>query len=159
MKIRFLFLTVVLIFTIASKPSAAQPTTSAAPATAAKSGGVLKIINSHAPVQFGYPSKIQGPDQTFASPCFDNLLTVGDGGVYQPALATSWDVAADGKTITFKLRRGVKFHDGTPFNAQAVKFNFDLLLAPNPIKPLSPPLMIIQLKLILPTLTTWFCIK
>jgi len=42
-----------------------------------------------------------------------------------PALATSWENSSDGLTWTFKLRQGVKFHDGTPFNAQAVKFNFD----------------------------------
>ncbi len=42
-----------------------------------------------------------------------------------PGLATSWDISADGLTYTFHLRGGVKFHDGTPFDAQAVKFNFD----------------------------------
>ena len=42
-----------------------------------------------------------------------------------PALATSWTVTPDGKTWNFKLRHGVKFQDGTPFDAQAVKFNFD----------------------------------
>ncbi len=42
-----------------------------------------------------------------------------------PALAESWDHSADGKEWTFKLRQGVKFHDGTDFNAEAVCFNFD----------------------------------
>ncbi|MBT9148147.1 MAG: Glutathione-binding protein GsiB [Syntrophomonadaceae bacterium] len=42
-----------------------------------------------------------------------------------PGLATSWEVAEDGVTWTFFLRRGVKFHDGTPFNAEAVKLNFE----------------------------------
>jgi peptide/nickel transport system substrate-binding protein len=42
-----------------------------------------------------------------------------------PCLATSWEVSPDGKVYTFKLREGVKFHDGTPFDAAAVKFNFD----------------------------------
>jgi peptide/nickel transport system substrate-binding protein len=44
---------------------------------------------------------------------------------FKPWLATSWDVSADGKTYTFHLRPGIKFHDGTPLNAEAVKFNFD----------------------------------
>lgn len=42
-----------------------------------------------------------------------------------PALATSWEVSDDGKVWTFKLREGVKFHDGTPFNAEAVVWNFN----------------------------------
>lgn len=42
-----------------------------------------------------------------------------------PLLATSWTVAPDGKVYTFKLRRGVTFTDGAPFNSQAVKFSFD----------------------------------
>ena len=43
----------------------------------------------------------------------------------QPKLALSWSSSEDFKTWTFKLRPGVKFHDGTPFNAQAFKANFD----------------------------------
>ena len=42
-----------------------------------------------------------------------------------PALAESWTVSPDGLQYTFKLRAGVKFHDGTPFDADAVKFNFE----------------------------------
>jgi peptide/nickel transport system substrate-binding protein len=41
-----------------------------------------------------------------------------------PSLAESWEVSPDGLTYTFKLRSGVKFHDGTPFDAQAVKTSF-----------------------------------
>jgi peptide/nickel transport system substrate-binding protein len=43
----------------------------------------------------------------------------------EPDLAESWTVSPDGLVYTFKLRKGVTFHDGTPFNAEAVKFNFD----------------------------------
>lgn len=43
----------------------------------------------------------------------------------EPALAERWEVSKDAQTWTFYLRKGVKFHDGTPFNADAVVFNFD----------------------------------
>jgi len=47
-----------------------------------------------------------------------------------PALATNWDISEDGKTYTFYLRKGVKFHDGTPWNAEAAKFNLDRMTNP-----------------------------
>ena len=50
-------------------------------------------------------------------------------GHYLPLLATSWELAPDLTSYTFKLREGVKFHDGTNFNAQAVKWNFQKVLA------------------------------
>lgn len=49
----------------------------------------------------------------------------------EAALATGWDISEDGTEYTFTLRDGVSFHDGTPFNAEAVKFNFDRMLDEN----------------------------
>ena len=49
---------------------------------------------------------------------------------FVPFLATEWTNSPDGKTWTFKLRKDVKFHDDTPFNAEAVKFNFERILDP-----------------------------
>src|SRR5258706_9402137 len=60
----------------------------------------------------------------------ENLLYRGPDGKLVPWLAESWTVARDGRGVTFKLRRDVKFHDGTPFNADAVKFNFDRIVDP-----------------------------
>ncbi len=57
---------------------------------------------------------------------FDTLLDYEDDSmIVIPALAEEWKISDDGLTYTFSLRQGVKFHDGTPFNAEAVKFNFD----------------------------------
>ena len=55
-------------------------------------------------------------------------------GAAQAQLATSWSQASDGLSWTFNLRKGVKFSDGTPFDAAAVKFNFDRLLSPKTYK-------------------------
>src|SRR3954465_12057889 len=62
---------------------------------------------------------------TAAAAIFDTLTTLDDKGEAQPKLALSWTHSDDFKTWTFKLRPGVKFHDGTPFNAEAYKANFD----------------------------------
>ena len=59
---------------------------------------------------------------------YDQLVARDSNGNILPLLATSWEVSEDYKTYTFHLRKGVKFHDGTPFNAEAVKFSFDRLL-------------------------------
>jgi len=51
-------------------------------------------------------------------------------GKFVPGLAQSWTISDDGQTYTFVLRRDVKFHDGTPFNAAAVKVNLDRIANP-----------------------------
>jgi ABC-type transport system substrate-binding protein len=60
----------------------------------------------------------------------ESLLYRGPDGKLVPWLAESWSTSRDGRSVTFKLRRDVKFHDGTPFNADAVKFNFDRIVDP-----------------------------
>ncbi|MCX2696623.1 MULTISPECIES: ABC transporter substrate-binding protein [Ochrobactrum] len=63
-----------------------------------------------------------------ATNIFDGLVYRGPDLKIVPGLATSWEELNDGKRIRFNLREGVTFHDGEPFNAEAVKFTFDRLL-------------------------------
>ncbi|HWI79031.1 MAG TPA: ABC transporter substrate-binding protein, partial [Ramlibacter sp.] len=56
---------------------------------------------------------------------FETLTKIHADGSVTPLLAESWEVSPDLTTYTFKLRRGVKFHNGEPFNANTVKFAFD----------------------------------
>ena len=65
------------------------------------------------------------------SSVYDTLVRFKEGSFTQePGLATSWKMSPDGLTYTFTLRQGVKFHDGTAFDAEAVKFTYDRLLDP-----------------------------
>ncbi|WCM87273.1 ABC transporter substrate-binding protein [Acidovorax sp. NCPPB 3576] len=56
---------------------------------------------------------------------FEPLTKINADGSVSPLLAESWEVSPDLKTYTFKLRGNVKFHNGAPFNAAAVKFSFE----------------------------------
>lgn len=56
---------------------------------------------------------------------FETLTRIGADGRPQPLLAERWEVSPDLKTFTFKLRRGLKFHNGEPLDAAAVKFSFE----------------------------------
>jgi len=61
--------------------------------------------------------------------CYDRLVQLKGGTTeVAPQLAESWTISPDGKTFTFRLRRGVKFTDGTPLDAKAVQFSFTRLL-------------------------------
>ena len=61
---------------------------------------------------------------------FQSLVTLNEALEIVPELADSWEVHDGGKTYVFHLRHGVQFHDATPFDAQAVKWNFERLLNP-----------------------------
>lgn len=71
-----------------------------------------------------------GKDRTLYMQIFENLFYQDREGKLTPQLAESWELAKDGRSITFKLRPGVVFHDGTPFNAEAVKINLDRVIDP-----------------------------
>jgi peptide/nickel transport system substrate-binding protein len=61
---------------------------------------------------------------------FDSLVVALPSHRFGPWLAKSWEISPDGRSYTFHLRDDVKFHDGTKFDAEAVKFNFDRIKDP-----------------------------
>jgi peptide/nickel transport system substrate-binding protein len=61
----------------------------------------------------------------------ETLIFSDQEGKLKPMLATEWQVSPDGLSVVAKLRQGVTFHDGTPFNAEAVKFSLDRVLNPD----------------------------
>src|SRR4029077_15126559 len=96
----------------------------------AQAGGTLVVALDQEPPTLephGSPSAVT---YQFIASVTENLLYRGPDGKLSPWLAESWSMSRDGRSVTFKLRRDVKFHDGTAFNAEAVKFNFDRIVDP-----------------------------
>jgi 4-phytase/acid phosphatase/peptide/nickel transport system substrate-binding protein len=91
------------------------------PAFAQKKGGSLDIPGFD-PLKVGV---YDTAGNMGAALIFETLVRLDANGKPAPRLAESWTNSDDFRTWTFKLRPGVKFHDGTPFNAAAVKENFD----------------------------------
>jgi len=96
------------------------------PALAQKQGGSINLgveldIPGFDPIKVGV---FDTSAQMAASLIFDTLTTIDESGKAAPKLAISWTHSDDFKTWTFKLRSGVKFHDGTRFDAQVVASNF-----------------------------------
>src|SRR3954449_5001997 len=56
---------------------------------------------------------------------YETLTKINEDGTVSPLLAESWKALEDLKTLTFKLRKGIKFHNGEPFDSAAVKFSFE----------------------------------
>jgi nickel transport system substrate-binding protein len=72
---------------------------------------------------------LYSPNQMFAQAMvYEPLVKYSEKGTVIPWLATSWKLSPDGTVYTFQLRKGVVFSDGTPFDAAAVKKNFDAIL-------------------------------
>jgi peptide/nickel transport system substrate-binding protein len=68
-------------------------------------------------------------------PIFDSLVELDDRLNVKPLLAESWEVSRDGLTYTFKLKKGVRWHDGKPFTARDVAFTFYSVLDPKVTTP------------------------
>lgn len=91
-----------------------------------KMGGVLVFGRSGDSVSLDPGRETDGESFYGSTAVFDTLVEFVPGSTaVQPALAKSWDVSANGLEYVFHLREGVKFHDGTPFNAKAVVFSFE----------------------------------
>jgi peptide/nickel transport system substrate-binding protein len=119
----------------AAKPAAppaptAAPAPTAVPKPAGPSGSLVYV-------SLAEPSRLNpivAPDvQTKAilTAIFDSLVRVNDKMELEPELAASVDVAPDGKTYSFKLRPGVKWHDGRDLTSADVKFTFDTIRNPD----------------------------
>jgi len=122
---RFLIVLATIVLTGALGFSAA-----AAPAVAPTRGGVLIVGSGTDATTLDGHLYTDAPTATIMDHITETLFELTPEGKVQPRLALSYSVAADGRTWTIRLRPGVRFHDGTPFDAEAAKFNLDRVLNP-----------------------------
>jgi peptide/nickel transport system substrate-binding protein len=124
----------VLILICLTGLAACTPSTSTTGATstksgAPKSGGTLRIADAIGPHNVGWPGDtmfgIAGP---FQEVFFDPILKEDAKGVVKENLATKWDLSSDMKSLTLTLRKGVKFHDGSDWNADVCKWNIEVFI-------------------------------
>jgi len=102
-----------------------QPSAPAAPTT-------LTIADALQPSSLDIATEYEAAAMAVNRVVYERLVQYkGNTTDIVPELATSWDQSADGKEWTFHLRQNVKFQDGTPFNADAVKYSFDRVLKIN----------------------------
>jgi peptide/nickel transport system substrate-binding protein len=109
-------------------------------ALAQKSGGILRVYHRDSPASMSIHEEATWSTIAPMSAVFNNLV-IYDQHIKQnslqtirPELAESWAWSEDGKDLIFKLRHGVKWHDGKPFSAADVKCTWDLLLGKAPEK-------------------------
>jgi len=95
-----------------------------------KQGGELVVGLSAEPSKID-PHRTATADAIIATmQACETLVIMDENLAFVPGLATEWETSDDGKVYTFKLREGISFHDGTPFNAEAVKYNLDRVVDP-----------------------------
>ncbi len=92
-------------------------------------GGELNLCVTMQPNALGFPGEMSSTyDFLVSSPAVETLGRIDEDGNVCGWLVESWDADPDAYTYTLHLREGVTFHDGTPFNAEAVKYNLETTL-------------------------------
>ena len=99
-------------------------------ATPAQAAGTLTIAQAQDPNNWDPIATFLIAWGSISGNFFEGLVSRDESLKLQPGLATSWETLEDGKRLRFHLRSGVTFHDGEPFDADAVKFSIDRLLGP-----------------------------
>ncbi|HET9016990.1 MAG TPA: ABC transporter substrate-binding protein [Thermomicrobiaceae bacterium] len=118
----------------ASTPSASSSTSSSAAGQPVK-GGTAHLSLISEPDSLDPAKTIEAIASGVMAYIYDSLVYIGEDRLPHPWLAEKWVLSPDGKQITFTIRSGVKFHDGTSLDGSAVKANFDRILNPATASP------------------------
>lgn len=108
--------------------SPAAGAATAAPGGTPRRGGTLIVATGSDPGQLNPAITTAGGTHFVAGPLYNGLVALDKDFKPQPDLADSWTVADEGKTYSFRLHPGVKWHDGQAFTAADVKFTFEQVL-------------------------------
>lgn len=100
------------------------------PSPAQVSGGTVTYAAGADPDNLDPANAESNPSEAVNRMMYENIAKFDPKLKIVPGLATKWEQSKDGLTWTFYLRKGVKFHDGTPFNAEAVKVFFERMIGP-----------------------------
>lgn len=100
------------------------------PAGQAKSGGSITVGMNREPDSMDQHVGSSRYNEMVNANIYDRLLEYDADGNYIPGLLERWEAGSDGLSWTLTFKQGVKFHDGTPLNAEAAKFNFDRIADP-----------------------------
>ncbi|MDH6260527.1 ABC transporter substrate-binding protein [Bradyrhizobium sp. BR13661] len=117
-KFAFISKTALILLALAASPvrlSAEEPI----------SGGTLTVGLAQEPLIVDPIRSGTFTERQYAAPVYEALFDINEEGQTVPFLAESYEASSDAKTYTVKLRRGIKFHDGTPLDSAAVAANFE----------------------------------
>jgi peptide/nickel transport system substrate-binding protein len=115
---------------LAACSSGGAPGASAGASATPVSGGTLHFATDREPVCLDPSVRGDQPQSLIARAYLDSLFYQAEDGTIEPWLVKEWEISDDGLTYTFHLRDDVTFTDGTPFDAEAVKANFEHWLDP-----------------------------
>ena len=130
--LRLTLLLASLLLTLAAAPVAAAPE------------GTLTVAVATFGNERWLPHLYVGAEDVVLKPMYENLLTRDAKGELAPMLAEKWKVSEGGKTWTFHLRKGVKFHNGEPLTAEDVRYTFALLAKEGSANSLGPEFRLIK---------------
>ena len=109
---------------VTPSPTASPSPTATTPTEEGKYGGTLKVISTGSVGNVGFMPKQSFADATPGTMWSERILELKTDGSFGPSLAESYEYASDLKSVTLHLRKGVKFQDGTDWNADAAVWSF-----------------------------------